>query len=73
MGTRIRALSQGLSRALGLAPTTVGSALAAIAVLLAHRLQAGRGRGSWLAARPLEERGRPQPARARKVAVRPAA
>jgi hypothetical protein len=79
----IRALSQGLgrslrlwglrgSRALGLAPTTVGTALSAIAVLLAHRLQAGRGRGSLIAARPVEER-RPQPTPARRAAVRPAA
>jgi hypothetical protein len=80
----IRALSQGLgrrlrlwglrgSRALGLAPTTVGTALSAIAVLLAHRLQAGRGRGSLIAARPVEERRRTEPDAARRAAVRPAA
>ena len=85
MGSGIHALSQGLgrslrlwglrgSRALGLAPTTVGTALSAITVLLAHRLQAGRGRGSVLAARPVEERQRPQPLRTRReAAVRPAA
>jgi hypothetical protein len=80
----IHALSQGMgrslklwglrgSRALGLVPTTVGTALTAIAVLLAHRLQAGRGRGSWLAARPLEERPPRPPTLARAAAVRPAA
>jgi hypothetical protein len=79
----IQALAQGIgrrlhlwalrgSRALALVPTSVGTGLTAVAVLLAHRLEAGRGRGSWIAARPAEER-RPPPARARVAAVRPAA
>jgi hypothetical protein len=62
-----------VARAAELAPTTVLTALSAIAVLLAHRLSAGRGRGSVLAARPVEERGSRQPARADETVVRTAA
>ncbi len=86
MGLGSKALSQGIgrslrlwalrtSRALGLAPTTVGTALGAIAVLLVHRLQAGRGEGSLMAARPVDATlPRPQAQGTKpESAVRPAA
>ena len=86
MAPGIYALSQGLgrslrlwalrtSRALGLAPTTVATAASAIMVLLVHRIEAGRGDGSVMSARPVEALRPRQPARARRPtpAVRPAA
>jgi hypothetical protein len=62
-----------VARAVELAPTTVATALAAVGVLLAHRLEAGRGRGSLLAARPLEAGGPRAPGRGGAARARPAA
>ena len=73
IGRGLRRWRMQVARAVALAPTTVVTALSAIAVLLTHRLAAGRGRGSVLAARPVEERRPPRPVRADEVAVRPAA
>lgn len=61
------------ARAAALAPGTVVTALSAIAVLLVHRLSAGCGRGSLLAARPVEERHTGRSARAAAEAVERAA
>jgi hypothetical protein len=62
-----------VARTAALAPTTVVTALSAIWVLLTHRLAAGRGHGSVLAARPVAERRPASPERSDERAVRPAA
>jgi hypothetical protein len=62
-----------VARAVALAPTSVRTALSALAVLVAHRLSAGRGRGSLLAARTLDERRPREAVRTDEAKVRPAA
>ena len=58
-----------VSRVAALGPTTVITALASILVLLEHRLSVGRGTGSLLAARPVQEPRPRRPAHAEAVTV----
>jgi hypothetical protein len=73
LGRGLRLWRMQVARTAALAPTTVVTALSAIWVLLTHRLSAGRGDGSILAARPIAERRPAPPERGDERAVRPAA